>query len=258
MSHVLFLQFKESLRPGRFVKRYKRFFVDMKLEDGTTDTIHCPNSGSMRSCTAQDAMVYSLDSHDEKRKLRHTLEIISLDDGFCCLNTQRANQLMEQFFINLYEGTLPHFENEKPLSFFKQWSEMKREAKFTPETRFDFCLNSADNQNKKCWIEVKSVSLKTDDDCWAFPDAVTTRGQKHLRELAVAQEQGDGSALCFVVMRSTNIPADDIAKKFRIAQEIDPTYNTEYLRAKDKDVKMFLFVSDITLEGFSIRGVYEL
>ncbi len=250
------LKFEEKLRPGIFLKRYKRFFVDVLLENNEIEAVHCPNSGSMKSCLEERVPVFTLDSRNETRKLRHTLELMKLQDGYACLNTQRANQLVEKFLICYLKNQFP--KTTADLSFFSKWTSVHREVPFNKHTRFDFCLLQEKNKEKKYWIEVKSVSLKLEDGSLAFPDAVTERGQKHLIELMHAKDLGFNSALFFVVMRSTKLAAKDIADHFRIAKEIDSQYNELYLKAKKHGVRLFLFVSDIHLTGFDIRDVFEL
>lgn len=242
----MLVPYSHPLRKTQFVKRYKRFFVDVLLADGTVDTVHCANSGSMKSCLVQGVDAYTLDSFNEERKLRHSLELLHLEDGLACLNTSRANSFTEQFLLKAVGK-----------EYFSEYELVKREVKFNEHTRFDFCLTSS-RSTKKCWIEVKSVSLRLEQGDYAFPDAVTERGQKHLNDLMQAKNNNDDAWLFFVLMRGTNVEASELAKKFRACHEIDPTYAQLLTQAKQVGVQVAVVVPLITLHGFGLRGFYVI
>ena len=191
--------------------------------------------------------------------MRYSLELLRLDDGLACLNTARANQFIEK----LLTQTVGQKENSYfiqrnfPYEKFSSWNHVKREAVFTKETRFDFCLNS-NSIDKKCWIEVKSVSLKLTEHIWAFPDAVTERGQKHLKELINAKKAGDDAWLFFVLMRGSDISEEKLKEGFRAAHEIDPQYSKLLEDAKREGVNIALVIPGISLEGFSLRKFFIL
>lgn len=252
---MMILEYELPLRKAKFVKRYKRFFVDVQLPNGSIEAVHCANSGSMKSCLVPDAPAYTLDSRNPERKLRHSLELLELDDGFACLNTSRANEFTENLLrLTVGQEKTPFFEKcQFPYAKFKAFDTVLREAVFSAHTRFDFCLTSSKQPGKKCWIEVKSVSLRLDENTWAFPDAVTERGQKHLNELMHAKKNGDDAWMFYVMMRGNNIPAEKLAKGFRAAHEIDPTYAKLLEKAKDAGVHVAVIVPHITLTGFSLR-----
>jgi sugar fermentation stimulation protein A len=261
----LLLPFEAPLLQGTFVKRYKRFFVDLALPSGETLTVHCANSGSMRSCLVDGAPAWALDSRNPERKLRYSLELFSLVDGLACLNTSRANMLVERFLMACASavpsafppGALSHLSrSEADLleSDFGLEFSLRREAKFSEHTRFDFYLEHS--AGKATWIEVKSVSLRLDDGGIAFPDAVTERGQKHVRELVSAAEQGSEAFILFVVMRGSTLSAEELALGFRAAHEIDPAYADLLAAATKKGVKVRILVPSITPFGFGIRGYY--
>lgn len=248
---MLLLKYNTELNKCNFVKRYKRFFVDVKTQDKNILTVHCANSGSMKSCLIEDAPAYILDSMNPQRKLRYSLELLRLEDGLACLNTARANQFVEQLLSKtIAQERLEFFlEANFPYENFFQWELFKREAVFTKETRFDFCLRSL-SQSKKCWIEVKSVSMKMSENIWAFPDAVTERGQKHLIELINAKKSGDDAWLFFVLMRGNDIPEEQLRDGFRVAYEIDPEYSALLETAKTAGVNVALLIPKISVEGF--------
>lgn len=248
------LNYDLPLEQTRFQKRYKRFFVDVKKLNGDNLTVHCANSGSMKSCMVENAPAFILDSQNYKRKLSHTLELLLLEDGYACVNTLRANQFIHNLFLKFFSNKYLNFFAEKqfPIEFFSRWNHVKSEVKFGSDTRFDFCLSTSAS-SRKCWVEVKSVSLKIDDETWAFPDAVTIRGQKHLRELMHAREMGDDAWLFFVLMRGSQISEEKLAKGFRAAKEIDQNYSELLELAKKTGVKVALVIPNISPIGFGLR-----
>ena len=255
---TIILPYPHSLRKCKFAKRYKRFFVDVVLDNGTVEAVHCANNGSMKSCLVEGVDAYTLDSFNEERKLRHSLELLNLEDGLACLNTSRANSFTEKFLQSAIgkEKTLsfPGLTGES-CNLFKGFDIVNREIKFSEHTRFDFCLTSS-HSKKKCWIEVKSVSLKLENGSYAFPDAVTERGQKHLTELMLAKKNRDEAWLFFVMMRGSNISELELVKNFRACHEIDPKYAKLLEEAKKSGVGIALIVPKITLQGFGLRGFY--
>ncbi len=195
----IILPYPHPLKKCKFVKRYKRFLVDVLLDDGSVETVHCANSGSMKSCLIENTDAYILNSFNSERKLPYSLELFNLEDGLACLNTSRANSFVEKILQEVFSKKI-----KKSFDFsyeeFLKYNIINREVKFNEHTRFDFCLSST-HFLKKCWIEVKTVSLMLDSNTYAFPDAVTQRGQKHLKELMYAKENGDDAWLFFVLMR---------------------------------------------------------
>ncbi|WP_186646007.1 DNA/RNA nuclease SfsA [Fluviispira vulneris] len=253
------LNYSFPLVKCRFINRYKRFFVDVMLADNEVKTVHCANSGSMKSCLVENAPAYILDSQNPKRKLSHSLELLYLEDGYACLNTARANQFVEELLNRTVGKSKEQYfiSSNFPYECFEKWQKVKREAVFTKETRFDFCLSS-EKSDQKCWIEVKSVSMKLSDNTWLFPDAVTTRGQKHLTELMNAKQAGDEAWLFFVLMRGSEVDENILLNGFRAAHEIDAKYASLLEEAKNIGVKIALIIPKISVEGFSLRKFYCL
>ena len=258
--------YPRELDSGIFLKRYKRFFTDVERSDGTLETVHCANSGSMLSCMEERCAVYTLDSRNPARKLRHSLELMKLQDGFACVNTARANQVAEAFlkhalefsssastalFAGLDRGQQNLIEKD-----FKNLKNLKRESVYNAHTRFDFSCESGESHQKH-WIEVKSVSLRLESGMMAFPDAKTERGQKHLKELTEAVGQDQQATLLFVCMRAADIPPQDIAKGFQIAGHIDPAYLSLFHQAIAAGVKVRLLVPAISPLGFGLRGYFD-
>jgi sugar fermentation stimulation protein A len=259
-TDALLLPFERALLRGAFDKRYKRFFVDLTLPAGETLTVHCANSGSMKSCLLPGAPAWALDSLNSERKLRHSLELLALEDGLACLNTARANTLTERFLLGAASGqapflsSLPSEQRALLAADFGQDFSLRREAKFSASTRFDFLLGRG---SEATWLEVKSVSLRLDASTLAFPDAVTERGQKHLRELMQALALGDRAFLLFVFMRGAAQDPAMLARGFRAAHEIDPAYAALLSEATDKGVKVRILIPSITPSGFGIRGYFR-
>ncbi|KGJ95426.1 DNA/RNA nuclease SfsA [Colwellia psychrerythraea] len=193
-----------QVKPATLIKRYKRFLADIELNDAEETTIHCANTGAMKGCAEPDDTVWYSTSSNKKRKYPFSWEITqSQNNHFICVNTLRANQLIEEA---LYRGVI------KELSGF---TDLKREVKYGNEnSRIDFLATY--NHVPDAYIEVKSVTL-LDNGHGYFPDAVTTRGQKHLRELMDMVAQGHRAVLLFAVLHSG---INDVAA----ASHIDPTY----------------------------------
>ena len=255
-----------ELEGGVFLKRYKRFFADVEREGGSVETVHCANSGSMLSCLEERSPAFTLDSQNPDRKLRHSLELLRFHDGFACLNTARANQIVEVFLKSALEqvGPVAHpqFQHltadqlQLVQKDFHGFGDLKREAVFQQGTRFDFSCRHLEN-SQKYWIEVKSVSLKLETGNLAFPDAKTERGQKHLADLTFAVTNGHRSMLMFVCMRSSEISAAELARSFQIAGHIDPVYLKLFHLAIAQGVQIRILVPDISPLGFRLRGYFK-
>ena len=199
----------QNLICAKFIRRYKRFFIDAELQNGETVVAHCPNTGSMKTLLDQTDEVWIRFDDNPKRKLKYTAEILKLQSGTLALvNTQRPNAIIEEA---LSSGQVDF------LSDFKVW---KREVKYGSEnSKIDIWSQSGEQE---VFVEVKNMTLMDQPGWGSFPDAVTTRGQKHLRELLeVAQTDNMQAVLCFLVSR------DDV-ETFGIAGHIDSTYQTLY------------------------------
>lgn len=233
------IPFPSKLIKGQFLKRYRRFFVDVRLEDGSIVTAHCPNTGSMKSCFVEGCDVYLSRSDDPKRKLPFTLELSSPTSDLSHLvgvNTMMPNRVVGQWL----EGG----------GFARQFSarEVRREVPFGKSTRFDFLLEN--DGGEKCFLEVKNTTFMPDESV-AFPDAVTERGQKHLDELIHAVEQGHGGALVFFVNRTHG-------EFFRPAAEIDRIYAEKLQSAVHQGVKILALRARLTLDGIGVSEEVRL
>lgn len=195
--------FSPSLLRGTLIKRYKRFLADVKLEDGSIVTAHCPNTGAMTGCAEPGYTVYLSESDNPKRKLKYTWELAQTFDGdFIGINTHNANKLVAEAL------------NNKVLSAFSDINHWKAEV--TPpggNSRFDFACGQGDTLE---YIEVKSVTLARGNQGF-FPDAVTARGAKHCLELAELSQQGISTCLLFCVQHTG-------VHSVQVARDIDPVY----------------------------------
>lgn len=198
--------FEEPLATGTLVKRYKRFMADVITAKGEEITIHCPNTGSMKNCLLEEAPVLFSDSKNPKRKLRHTWEAVQVAHGhWAGINTHRANALVEEALL---AGKLSGYEGLA----------VRREVKYD-DSRFDFALG---DESAPIYLEVKNVTLgpaedEADTGVMYFPDAVTTRGHKHLQTLADLVREGGRAVLLYCVQHTG-------AKEVRPAAHIDEEY----------------------------------
>ncbi len=226
------MRFSPELEPGRLIIRYKRFLADIETDSGERLTIHCPNTGSMLNCMMPGGRIWFSRSNDPKRKLPGTWEISETPQGrFACINTGRANTLVEEA---LRTGVITELTG---------FTALKREVAYGQEkSRVDFRLEYPDGY---VYLEVKSVTLGFDESAVAaFPDAVTQRGARHLRELAALARDGVRSVLLYCV-NLTGIEA------VRPALEIDPAYALALQDAIDAGVEILAY--GVQLDSEEIR-----
>ena len=204
-----------------FIKRYKRFFADIELRDGSELTIHCPNTGSMKNCLSPGQPCWFSRSDNPKRKLPGTLEIIITTGGrLAGVNTARPNKLVVEGIENGVISELQGYDN------------LRTEVRYGEEnSRIDILLAQGEAQ---CFIEVKSVTLEAQGKQARFPDAVTSRGAKHLRELMHVVEQGQRGVLVFCVQLT------DI-EEVCAAEEVDPLYTQTLAEAIAAGVEVLVY-----------------
>jgi sugar fermentation stimulation protein A len=224
------MEFTKSLIKGKLIKRYKRFFADVKLGKQKV-TSHCPNTGSMKGLLNKGNEVFLLKNDDPKRKLKYTLEIIKANGNLVGVNTHRANKIVNHALSNNLIKELK--DNEK----------IKPEVFFTKETRFDFLI---EKNNKKSFLEVKNVTLFRDKKTAEFPDAITSRGSKHLLALIDAIKKGYKSYLIFLVQIQN-------MENFKIAKDIDPEYYRNYLVARKAGVNFLAYRCNINSKKIFIE-----
>ena len=195
--------YPEPLIPCTFLRRYKRFLTDVRLEDGSEITVHCANSGSMKNCQPEGGRAWISDSHNPKRKLRHTLEVLELAPGVLAgVNTHRPNALAQEA---IESGLIPKLAG---------YGALKREVKYgSQNSRIDLLLSEHPKDERRCYVEVKNVTLGVGEGVARFPDAVTKRGTKHLQELMEMVREGHRAVLLYCAGRTDTViiePADDI------------------------------------------------
>ena len=212
------MEFTKSLIKGKLIKRYKRFFTDVKL-DKEIVTAHCPNTGSMKGLLDEGNEVYLLKNDNPKRKLKYGLEIIKAKKNLVGVNTHMANKIVD------------HALNNNLIKELKNNDMIKPEVFYNKETRFDFLI---EKNNQKIFVEVKNVTLFRDEITAEFPDAVTARGSKHLLTLIDAIKKGYKAYLIFLVQVQN-------MENFKIAKDIDPEYYKNYLKAKNAGVNFLAY-----------------
>ena len=217
------MEFTKSLIKGKLIKRYKRFFVDVKINKEVV-TAHCPNTGSMKGLLDEGNEVYLLKNDNPKRKLKYGLELIKANNNLVGVNTHMANKIVE------------HGLNANLINELKNNDNIKSEVFYNKETRFDFLV---EKKRKKSFIEVKNVTLFRDRKTAEFPDAITSRGSKHLLTLIDAIKKGYKSYLIFLVQIQN-------MEYFRIAKDIDNKYYENYLMAKKAGVNFLAYRCNIS------------
>ena len=208
------MKFTKSLIKGKLIKRYKRFFTDVEVNNKVV-TAHCPNTGSMLGLLDKGNDVWVSKTDDTKRKLKFTLEMIKSNQKIIGVNTHRANRIVE------------HGLNNNLIKEFSKIKKIKPEFKFSDDTRFDFLCDDK-------IIEVKNVTLTRKNNVAEFPDAVTSRGTKHLKKLIESIQHGYKPYVLFLV-QIQNI------SKFRIAKDIDSDYYNNFIDAKKKGLKFIAY-----------------
>ena len=212
------MKFKERLLQGTLIKRYKRFFADIKYKNKII-TAHCPNPGSMMGLLDIGNKAWFSLSDNPNRKLKYTLEIVEVKNQKVGINTLLTNKIVLEALNQKKIKTLSKFNNIRP------------EVKFSDKTRFDFLIS---NNKQKCFLEVKNVTLKRTENIAEFPDAITSRGSKHLRELVTAKKKGFESYILYLIQRED-------CKSFKIAKDIDEEYKIAFNEALKKGVKILCY-----------------
>jgi len=233
--------FEPKLESATLSKRYKRFLADVCHPILGDITVHCPNTGSMKNCWQAGWQVWLQKSENTKRKYPYTWVLAQNEQNdWIGINTQLANQLV-------FEAL-----QENKISEVKDIAKIDKEVKYGQEnSRIDILLTHNEpgihGEPLKTYIEVKSVTLKEDDGRGLFPDAVTTRGQKHIRELIHCAEHGDNAVLFFLVQH-TGI------KSVEIAEQIDPEYAKILREAISKGVKVIAYGTSINEQQITLQS----
>lgn len=222
------MDFPQPLVRGRLVSRYKRFFADAVLDDGTEVTAHCPNPGAMLGLNAPGLPVWLSRSDDPKRKLAHTLELVEVDGGLVGVNTMHPNRLVAEALAN---DVIPELSG---------YASVRREVRYGEASRVDFLLQ--DDARPACWLEIKNCHLMRTPGLAEFPDCVAARSAKHLRELEAMVAAGDRAVVLFVVQRTD-------CEGFAACAELDPAFARALEQASEAGVEVLVYACDVTTAG---------
>ena len=229
------MNFENKLISGIFIKRYKRFFVDVQIENKLV-TAHCPNTGSMLGLLNEGNKVWLTKSDNPNRKLKYTLQIIEDNKSKVGVNTHLTNKIV----LNALENNL--------IKEFSKDIKIKPEVRFGESTRFDFLISK---KNYKAFIEVKNVTLKRKPKIAEFPDAITSRGAKHIHELIKASKKGYKIYIAFIIQRED-------CDQLSIASDIDPEYSQIFSKAIRNKLKVLCYDCKFSTKGIKLNKKIKL
>jgi len=225
------MDFPQPLVRGTLVSRYKRFFADVVLEDGTPVTAHCPNPGAMLGLNTPGLTAWLSKSDDPKRKLAHTLELVEADGGLVGINTLHPNRIVAEALAG---AAIPEVAG---------YATHRREVRYGTNSRVDFLLEHPDRP--PCWLEVKNVHLRRAGALAEFPDCVAARSLKHLRELTAMVEAGQRAVMLFVIQRTD-------CDAFEACADLDPAYAKGLIEAAARGVEVLPYRCAITTGGVTL------
>ena len=224
------MNFENKLISGVLIKRYKRFFIDVKIKNKLI-TAHCPNTGSMKGLLKKGNKVWLSKSDNPNRKLKYTLQIIEDCGSKVGVNTHLTNKI----FLNALQNNL--------VKEFDRDINIKPEVKFGNNTRFDFLITK---KNYKAFVEVKNVTLMRKDRVAEFPDAITSRGAKHINELVKASKKGYKVYIAFIIQRED-------CNQLTIARDIDPEYSKLLSKAVKKKLNVLCYDCKFSSKGIKVN-----
>ena len=225
--------FPSHLETGHLIKRYKRFLADMRLDNGEIVTAHCANPGSMMGVAPEGARVWLSKSESKTRKLPYSWELVEVDNTLVAINTNNPNKIAWEA---LEQKVIPELTG---------YADMRREVKYGENSRIDILLDGG-RRKKPCFVEIKNVHLRREASLAEFPDSVTARGAKHLRELEAVVAKGDRAIMLFIVQRGD-------CDRFSPAGDIDPGYAEALGKAAQAGVELLCYDCDITTSEVRIR-----
>ena len=224
------MNFENKLISGVFIKRYKRFFVDVQIENKVI-TAHCPNTGSMKGLLKEGNKVWLSKSNNPDRKLKYTLQIIEANSSKVGVNTHLTNKIVLDALKN---NLIKEFDKDIII---------KPEVKFGDNTRFDFLITK---KNYKAFVEVKNVTLMRKPKIAEFPDSITSRGAKHINELIKASKKGYEIYIAFIIQRED-------CNQFVIASDIDPEYSELLSKAVKKKLNILCYDCKFSTKGIKLN-----
>jgi len=225
------MDFPQPLIRATLVQRYKRFFADVVLDDGTPITAHCPNPGAMLGLNTPGLACWLSRSDAPHRKLAHTLELVEADGGLVGINTMHPNRLVAEA---LAAQVIPELAG---------YASIRREVKYGEASRVDFLLE--DPERGRCWLEIKNCHLRRAGTLAEFPDCVAARSSKHLRELEAMVVAGDRAVALFVVQRTD-------CDAFAACHDLDPAFARGLDHAADAGVEVLVYACDIAVGGVRV------
>jgi sugar fermentation stimulation protein A len=226
------MQFPSVLERGTLLRRYKRFLADVEMDSGELITAHCPNTGAMTGCAEPGWPVWLSRSDSKTRKYPHTWELVETPTGIACVHSARANKVVLEAL------------QEQRVPALAAYPDLRTEVKYGTGSRADLLLEDGE---RRCYVEVKSVTLCLDDGVGAFPDAVSSRAARHLRELQAVVESGDRAVIFFCVFHSG-------IRRVRAATDIDPGYSLALAEALASGVEAMAWRTDIGEQELRLSG----
>ncbi len=227
------MQFPDPLIPGRLIRRYKRFLSDIELTDGRVVVAHCANPGSMLGLVDPGAEVWLSPSRNPKRKLQYSWELVRAGEALVGINTGLPNGIVA---AAITAGRVPELTG---------YPGLRREVPYGENSRIDILLEKPGAPN--CLVEVKSVTLSRRPGLGEFPDSVTKRGAKHLKELAEAAEAGQRAVMFYLVQRGD-------CRRVTVARDIDPGYDAALDDAVARGVEVLAYGCDVSPEAIELAG----
>lgn len=224
------MRFPTPLLRGRLVRRYKRFLSDVILDSGEEVIAHCANPGAMTGLMEPGAEVWLSESRNPARKLRYSWELVRVGDGLVGINTGLPNAIVAEAIA---AGGVPALAG---------YESIRREVKYGVNSRIDLLLEDA--QRPKCHVEVKNVHLRRVEDA-EFPDCVTLRGAKHLRELASVARDGGRAVLFYLVQRTD-------CQRMAVAADIDPGYAAAFREAREQGVEVLCYACRLSTDSIEL------
>ena len=227
------MELKSPLIKAKLIKRYKRFLADATLEDGSTVTAHCPNTGSMKGFSDPGSIIWLSAANNPKRKLKYTWELYEEKPygNLIGINTNLTNKIVLEA-LKLHK-----------IKDLKEYSNIRKEVPYGSNSRIDFLVS--DVRGRLCYVEVKNVHLSRSKGLAEFPDAVTSRGKKHLSELKKIVKRGNNAYMLYVIQRED-------CKKFSLACDIDPDYCNAFYEATAAGVKILCYSCQMSLNEISL------
>lgn len=235
------MKFASPLLRGTLRKRYKRFLADIVLEDGQEITAHCANPGSMMGVAPEGAPVWVSEHHGKGRKLPYSWELADIDGTLVAINTSNPNKIA---FEAIEKGAIPELSG---------YADIRREVKYGEKSRIDLLLEGGKGKRKDqpCYVEIKNVHLMREPGLAEFPDSVTARGAKHLRELTAMVEAGSRAVMLYIVQRGD-------CTGFSPAADLDPAYAAALNDAVKAGVETLCYDCDITTNEVVLRKALEI